>query len=653
MIQRFVALVCMLALSVCAIAQMPRAVDPVHVKTSFEKVGDDVAVLSFQLNIDNKWHVYATDPGEGPIPTTLNIETSIGVELDGQLTADREPKSTYDNAFMSDLRFFEEGVIFHQTLKLTGDYHIEGYLEYGACNDMSCLPPTAVNFKYEGSVAVAKPVDVPADVVKDSESAIADSTSTTEVVSNSMADELDETSGAISTAVENAASSSLWMVFWLSFLGGFGALLTPCVWPIIPMTVSFFLKRTKDKAKGIRDSIVYGISIVIIYLLLGLLITVIAGPSALNAMSTNAVFNLIFTAMLIVFGLSFIGAFEITLPSSWSNAVDQKAEQTTGFVSIFLMAFTLALVSFSCTGPIIGFLLVEVSTQGSFVGPAIGMLGFSLALALPFTLFAMFPSWMQKLPKSGSWMATVKVVLGFIELAFALKFFSVADLAYGWHWLDREVFICIWASLAFVLGMFLLGKIKMAHVDTDEEVGTVRVVGAICSFAFCLYLIPGLWGAPLKAVSAFCPPITTQDFVVVDNTPHAQYTDYDQGMAAAKLQGKPVLLDFTGHGCVNCRKMEQSVWSDKRVAKILQNDYVLISLYVDDKTPLAEKIVIDDNTILRTVGDKWSYLQRTKYGVNAQPYYAPVDADGNLKTSPYGFDANVDHFIKFLEAGKK
>lgn len=639
------AVACVLS-CVAAVAQMPRGVDPVHVKTNIEVSGDGSAVLSFAMNIDGKWHVYATDPGEGPIPTTLNIENKTGVELVGELAADREPKSTYDNAFMSDLRFYEESVVFSQKMKLTGDYHIDGYLEYGACNDMSCLPPTAVNFKYDGTVST--PVAEPESDKENAVSAVVTSDNTPQAGSEEavVAEE-------ISTAVEDADDSSLWMVFWLSFLGGFGALLTPCVWPIIPMTVSFFLKRTKDKAKGIRDSVIYGISIVLIYLILGLLITIIAGPSALNAMSTNAVFNLIFTAMLVVFGLSFIGAFEITLPSSWSTAVDQKAEQTTGFVSIFLMAFTLALVSFSCTGPIIGFLLVEVSTQGSIVGPAIGMLGFSLALALPFTIFAMFPSWMQKLPKSGSWMATVKVVLGFIELAFALKFFSVADLAYGWHLLDREVFICIWASLALVLGMFLLGKIKMAHVDTDEEVGTVRIVGAICSFAFCLYLIPGLWGAPLKAVSAFCPPITTQDFVVVDNTPHAQFTDYDAGLAAAKAQGKPVLLDFTGHGCVNCRKMEQSVWSDQRVAKILKEDYILISLYVDDKTPLPEKIVIDDKTILRTVGDRWSYLQRTKFGVNAQPYYAPVDANGNLRAKPYGYDENVDKFIKFLEDGKK
>ncbi len=619
---------------------------PVTFKSELVKTSDTTATLSFSAKIDKGWHIYATDVTEGPTPTTLNIEKQQGVELVGTLFSDVKPTETYDKAFMANLRYYENKVKFSQRLLLKGEYLIEGYLEYGACNDESCLPPTAVNFTYHGVCAKGQENEAKSITVTD-----AVDTATQIVSHNEMQSEVDIYAPVVmpENVIGTDAATSDWQLFLLCFVGGLLALLTPCVWPVVPMTVSFFIKRTKDRTKGIRDSIIYGISIVIIYLILGLAITAIAGPSALNALSTNAWFNLFFTAMLIVFGVSFLGAFELTLPASWSNAVDQKAESTTGFISIFLMAFTLALVSFSCTGPIIGFLLVEVSTQGSLVAPAIGMFGFALALALPFTLFAMFPSWLQKMPRSGSWMVVVKVVLGFVELAFALKFFSVADLAYGWHLLDREVFISIWAALAIVLGLFLLGKINMAHVEPNENVGAVRVLSAVISFAFAIYLIPGLWGAPLKAVSAFCPPITTQDFVVVDNTPHAQFTNYEAGMAEAKRTGKPVMVDFTGYGCVNCRKMEQSVWTDPRVARILNEEYILISLYVDDKTPLPEKIVIDNNTILRTVGDKWSYLQRTKFGVNAQPFYAPLDANGNLLTQPYAFDENVEHFLRFLK----
>lgn len=619
---------------------------PVTFKSELVKTSDTTATLSFSAKIDKGWHIYATDVTEGPTPTTLNIEKQQGVELVGTLFSDVKPTETYDKAFMANLRYYENKVKFSQRLLLKGEYLIEGYLEYGACNDESCLPPTAVNFTYHGVCAKGQENEAKSITVID-----AVDTATQIVSHNEMQSEVDIYAPVVmpENVIGTDAATSDWQLFLLCFVGGLLALLTPCVWPVVPMTVSFFIKRTKDRTKGIRDSIIYGISIVIIYLILGLAITAIAGPSALNALSTNAWFNLFFTAMLIVFGVSFLGAFELTLPASWSNAVDQKAESTTGFISIFLMAFTLALVSFSCTGPIIGFLLVEVSTQGSLVAPAIGMFGFALALALPFTLFAMFPSWLQKMPRSGSWMVVVKVVLGFVELAFALKFFSVADLAYGWHLLDREVFISIWAALAIVLGLFLLGKINMAHVEPNENVGAVRVLSAVISFAFAIYLIPGLWGAPLKAVSAFCPPITTQDFVVVDNTPHAQFTNYEAGMAEAKRTGKPVMVDFTGYGCVNCRKMEQSVWTDPRVARILNEEYILISLYVDDKTPLPEKIVIDNNTILRTVGDKWSYLQRTKFGVNAQPFYAPLDANGNLLIQPYAFDENVEHFLRFLK----
>lgn len=420
------------------------------------------------------------------------------------------------------------------------------------------------------------------------------------------------------------------------------------------MTVSFFLKRAQDKKKGIRDAITYGISIIVIYVALGLIITLIFGASALNALSTNAIFNIFFFLMLVVFATSFFGAFEITLPASWSNAVDSKAEKTSGLLSIFLMAFTLTLVSFSCTGPIIGFLLVEVSTTGSILAPALGMLGFAIALALPFTLFALFPSWLKSMPRSGGWMNCVKVVLGFLELAFALKFLSVADLAYGWHILDRETFLALWIVIFALLGLYLLGMIKFPHDDDDNKVSVPRFFLALISLAFAIYMIPGLWGAPLKAVSAFAPPMSTQDFSLYEDEVVAEYEDYDQGMQAALQQGKPVMVDFTGYGCVNCRKMELAVWSDEKVRDIMRDEYVLISLYVDDKTPLAVPITVVENgteRVLKTVGDKWSYLQRSKFGANAQPFYVLLDNEGYPLTGSYSFNEDVDAFVEFLNAG--
>jgi len=438
-------------------------------------------------------------------------------------------------------------------------------------------------------------------------------------------------------------------------LGGLVALVTPCVWPIIPMTVSFFLKRSGDKKKGIRDAIIYGISIVVIYLALGLIVTAIFGASALNALSTNAIFNIFFFLMLVVFAASFFGAFELQLPSSWSNAVDSKAEKTGGLLGIFLMAFTLTLVSFSCTGPIIGFLLVEVSTSGDLLAPAIGMLGFAIALALPFTLFAVFPSWLKSMPKSGGWMNTVKVVLGFIELAFALKFLSVADLAYGWHILDRETFLALWIGLTISLAMYLFGLIKFPHDDADERnISVTRFFLGLISLAFAIYMIPGLWGAPLKAISAFAPPMSTQDFNLQSSEVKAKTNDYDLGMQMAQTSDKPVLIDFTGYGCVNCRKMEAAVWTDPQVADIMSNDYVLIQLFVDDKTPLLEPIMVTVNgqqQKLRTVGDKWSYLQSSKFGANAQPFYVLLDHQGNPLSRSYAFDDDVDHYLDFLKNG--
>ena len=531
-------------------------------------------------------------------------------------------------------------------------------MEYGACNDENCLPPTQVSFSFSGKGA-AKPAGQPKaeaappaeEVAKDSAQAAAPvaAQAGTPDYWQPVVHELE----AMGETVTGEDLSMLY-IFITGFLGGLLALFTPCVWPIIPMTVSFFLKRNDNRRKGVRDACTYGISIVVIYVALGLVITGIFGASALNALSTNAVFNIFFCLLLVVFAISFLGAFEITLPSSWSNAVDSKADRTTGLISIFLMAFTLSLVSFSCTGPIIGFLLVQVSTSGSILAPTIGMLGFAIALALPFTLFALFPSWLKSMPKSGGWMNVIKVTLGFIELAFALKFLSVADLAYGWHLLDRETFLALWIVLFALLGFYLLGKIRFPHDDENTRVSVPRFFLALASLAFAVYMVPGLWGAPLKAVSAFAPPLNTQDFNLYKNEVHAQFTDYDQGMEYARLQGKPVMLDFTGYGCVNCRKMELAVWTDRKVSDLIENDYVLITLYVDDKTPLPAPMKVTENgkeRTLRTMGDKWSYLQRVKFGANAQPFYVLVDNEGKPLNKSYSYDEDIAAYVDFLQTG--
>ena len=458
--------------------------------------------------------------------------------------------------------------------------------------------------------------------------------------------------------------SGLIKIFILGLLGGLVALVTPCVWPIIPMTVSFFLKSSGDKKKGMRDATIYGASIVVIYVTLGLAVTGIWGANALNSLATNAWFNIFFFLMLVVFAASFFGAFELTLPSSWSNAIDSKAEKTGGLFGIFLMAFTLTLVSFSCTGPIIGFLLVEVSTSGNILAPTVGMLGFAIALALPFTLFAMFPSWLKSMPKSGGWMNTVKVVLGFVELAFALKFLSVADLAYGWRILDRETFLAIWIALFALLGLYLLGKIKFPHDDEDEKkISVPRFFLALCSIAFAIYMVPGLWGAPLKAVSAFAPPMKTQDFNLAggrmasaSEEEAVHFSDYEEGMAYAKKHNKPVFVDFTGYGCVNCREMEAAVLSDDKVSAIINEDFVVIELYIDEKKALDEPIQVTINgkdRKLRSIGDKWSYLQESRFGANTQPFYVLLDNEGNLLSGSYSYDKDVNKFIEFLENGKK
>ena len=628
--------------------------DPVQFKTELKKISETEAQIIFTGTIDAGWHVYSTDlPEGGPISATFNTDKMEGMELDGKLTPQGKEIENYDKMFEMNVRYFEDKATFVQKLKITAaNYFIEGYLQYGSCNDENCLPPTDVEFSFSGKGAATASSDTtPATEQAPATPAISSNIATadywTPVIDklNSFGEETAQT-----------GNQSWLYIFFAGFIGGLLALFTPCVWPIIPMTVSFFLKRSKDKKKGIRDAWTYGASIVVIYVTLGLAITLIFGASALNALSTNAVFNILFFLMLVVFAASFFGAFEITLPSKWSNAVDSKAEQTSGLLSIFLMAFTLSLVSFSCTGPIIGFLLVEVSTTGSVVAPAVGMLGFALALALPFTLFALFPSWLKSMPKSGSWMNVIKVTLGFLELAFALKFLSVADLAYGWRILDRETFLALWIVIFGLLGFYLLGKIKFPHDDDDNTVSVPRFFMALASLAFAVYMIPGLWGAPLKAVSAFAPPMNTQDFNLYKNEVHAQFDDFDAGMEYARRNGKPVMLDFTGYGCVNCRKMELAVWTDSKVSKLIQDDYVLITLYVDNKTPLPENIKVVENgkeRTLRTLGDKWSYLQRVKFGANAQPFYVLIDNEGNPLNKSYSFDEDVNKYVDFLETGLK
>lgn len=657
-------------MALCMTAQMA---NPVKVQSQLKEVSATEAELVFNASIESGWHMYSTEVVEfGPTPTSLNVESISGATLKGTLKPKNTPVKKYEEMFGSDVYYFEHTATFVQKLTLEGGkYHVEGFLEYGACNDQSCTPPTKVDFSYDGE---AKKVEAEVKEEKtETEKGLVE-----EVILEAPTEEQKSASSdTLGAAIINTPSASelwapvidqlkafeestttnnsLWQIFLLGLLGGLVALVTPCVWPIIPMTVSFFLKRSGDKKKGIRDAIIYGISIVVIYLALGLIVTAIFGASALNALSTNAIFNIFFFLMLVVFAASFFGAFELQLPSSWSNAVDSKAEKTGGLLGIFLMAFTLTLVSFSCTGPIIGFLLVEVSTSGDLLAPAIGMLGFAIALALPFTIFAIFPSWLKSMPKSGGWMNTVKVVLGFIELAFALKFLSVADLAYGWHILDRETFLALWIGLSLTLSFYLLGWIKFPHDDPDEKnIGVTRFFLSLISLAFAIYMIPGLWGAPLKAVSAFAPPMSTQDFNLQSTEVKAKTNDYDLGMEIARATNKPVLIDFTGYGCVNCRKMEATVWTDPQVASIMTNDYVLIQLFVDDKTPLPAPIVVKINgqeRKLRTVGDKWSYLQSSKFGANAQPFYVLLDHQGNPLSQSYAFDDDVDHYLHFLKHG--
>lgn len=651
----------------CAFAQM---LDPVKFKVKTKKVSDTEIDVTFTGKIEGGWHVYSTNvPDDGPTPATFHMDNATNIERLGALQAGSGAIRKLDKVFEAELEFFENSCHFTQRLKITGkDYSAKGYLEYGACSNVSCMPPTQVDFSVKGNDG---PDNAPK---KDEKAEVAAQTAIADTVSPLVPA---DTTSAAQTAVSASDSAALWasqtellnaqngmssdshrsllVIFLLGVLGGFVALLTPCVWPIIPMTVSFFLHRQSERRKAVRDAILYGVAIIVIYVGLGLVVTSIWGANQLNALSTNAIFNIFFFLLLVVFAASFLGGFDITLPSSWGNKVNSKSRSTSGMASIFLMALTLAIVSFSCTGPVIGFLLVEVSSTGKILAPALGMLGFAIALALPFAFFALFPAVMKKMPKSGGWMNTVKVTLGFVELAFALKFLSVADLAYGWHILDRETFLALWIAIFAVAAFYLFGLISI-HGDRGKDISVTRLFLGLASLAFAIYMVPGLWGAPLKAVSAFAPPMNTQDFRLGNDEVSATYTDYHEGMKASAATGKPVLLDFTGYGCVNCRKMEASVWTDPGVSRLLKEKFILVSLYTDDKTPLPNNVEVNINgkrKTLRTVGDKWSYLQQIKFGANAQPFYVAVNQRGVPLAGSYAFDENPANFENYLKKALK
>jgi len=651
--------------------------EPIKWESSINESGEIV----FTTAIKSGWHLYTIDqPSGGPTPTSFIFEELKGVELINSVTTSTPTTTEFDDLFGMNISWYNGNPTFVQKLKITNveQFSIEGYIDYMTCNDEACIPGKK-DFSFSkkdlpNSVISAATASAPTPAPKEenTEKSNIQTTSVETSTIDSIPAEIEEVTvektesdfdlwKPVIAELQNYGTSnqesdkSLLAIFLLCFAGGFIALMTPCVWPIIPMTVSFFLKRAKtNRKKAVSDAIIYGLAIIVIYLVLGLLITLIFGASALNDLSTSALFNLIFFALLILFAVSFFGAFELALPVSWTNKMDRKAESAAGLLSIFFMAFTLVLVSFSCTGPIIGGLLVQAVSMGSIIGPAVGMFGFGLALAIPFAFFAIFPSSLHHLPKSGGWLNSVKVVLGFLELALALKFLSVADLAYGWGILDREVFLVLWIIIFVLLGFYLLGKIKFKHDSDVKYTSVTRLFLSIISFAFAIYMIPGLWGAPLKAISAFSPPLYTQDFNLYEGEVHPKFLDYDEGMEYAKKHNKPVLVDFTGYGCVNCREMEAAVWSDPRVKQIIDNDYVLISLYVDDKTRLSETIEIEEygkTSKLRTVGDKWSYLQRHKFGANAQPYYVLLDNNGMPIAPWHAYNKDINEYTHFLKNG--
>ena len=667
----------LLLTSLGAKAQIIR--DAVSWSHSVEDKSPTEKVIVFSATIKGDWHLYGTDlPSGGPTPTSLIVDKIAGAQLVGKLTASKKPIEKHDPNFDMMLRFYSGQVSFRQTLRITDPkaFAFSGAIRYMVCNDEQCLPPTnwdfTITLKELGKVAAApaaEQTEAKAEVAPSAEAAQPLTADSVQQAADSAAVALAEPSDAASALwtpviselkaygdrALSGADSGLLMLFFAGFVGGLVALVTPCVWPMIPMTVSFFLKRSKDRKKGIRDAAIYGLAIIVIYLALGLSVSALFGADALNNLATNAYFNIFFFLLLVVFAASFFGAFEIVLPASWTTKMDQKADSATGLVSIFFMAFTLALVSFSCTGPIIGTLLVQAATSSSgFLAPAVGMFGFALALALPFTLFAIFPGLLQSMPKSGGWMNSVKVVLAFIELALALKFLSIADLAYGWHILDREVFLSLWIVIFILLGLYLLGKLRFPHDSPQEKTPIPALFLAIVSLSFAVYMMPGLIGAPLRAISAFAPPLKTQDLNLYKNEVHAQFDDYETGMAYARQVGKPVIIDFSGYGCVNCRKMEASIWIDAEVKKLLEEDYVLITLMVDDKKPLAEPMVVQEDgheVKLRTIGDKWSYLQRVKFGANAQPFYVLLDHQGKPLAPSRAYDEDVPAYISFLKGG--
>lgn len=642
-----------------AIVSYSQIFEPVKWNFQLKNTGKTTADVIIKATIEEGWHLYGMNiPKDGPRPTSIVFDKVQNAKLEGKVQGLSKLKEMYDPNFDMKLSWYANEAVFVQKISFTdaAKVSVKGYVEFMSCNDESCLPPSKEEFNLGVSTANAQAVAVekPTDTIK-TDTAAVKAVVATDKTTDYWTPVIDELK-AFGNAEGSAGSTALWLIFLAGLAGGFLALFTPCVWPIIPMTVSFFLKRAENKSRGRRDAILYGLAIIFIYVVLGILITLIFGASALNSMSTNAVFNLIFFAMLIVFAVSFFGAFEITLPSSWSTKLDAKADSTSGFISILFMAFVLVLVSFSCTGPIIGTTLVEVAGSGNLLSPAIAMLGFSTALAIPFTFFAFFPSMLKSLPKSGGWLNSVKIVLAFLELALALKFLSVADLAYGWRILDREVFLALWIVIFALLGFYLLGKIRFPHDSESKHSSVLGTFLAIISLSFAVYMVPGLWGAPLKSISAFSPPLSTQDFNLYDNEVHAAFTDYDLGMAYAAQKGLPVVVDFTGYGCVNCRKMEASVWTNPKVKDLLEKDFVLISVFVDDKTALKQPYEITENgrtRTLSTIGDKWSFLQRTKFGANAQPFYVMLDNEGKPQNKSFSFDVDADNFIDWLEQGKE
>ena len=677
-VRRFVLSLSILLLGMGLNAQVIR--DAVTWSRSVEDKSPTEKVLVFTATVKDPWHLYGTElPKGGPTPTHLLVDKIEGAELVGGLTSTQKPIEKYDPNFEMTLRFFSGKVTFRQKIRITDPkkFAFVGAIRYMACNDEQCLPPANWEFTVQpkelgklGDAAATKlteetPATTEATATSLGEPS-ADSVASVDTLSVAPQDTAALASSdlwapvipelkAYGDKALNQAEGSLWMLLVGGFLGGLVALVTPCVWPMIPMTVSFFLKRSSDRKKGIRDALLYGIGIIVIYVSLGLIVSAVFGSDALNNLATNAIFNVAFFILLVIFAISFFGAFELVLPASWTAKMDAKADSASGFISIFFMAFTLALVSFSCTGPIIGTLLVQAATSSSgMLAPAVGMLGFALALALPFTLFAIFPNLLQSMPKSGGWMNSVKVVLAFIELALALKFLSIADLAYGWRILDREVFLSLWIVIAILLGLYLLGKIRFPHDAPQEKTPIPALFLAIISFSFAVYMMPGLVGAPLRAISAFAPPLRTQDLNLYNGEVHAKFDDYDAGMAYARQVGKPVMIDFSGYGCVNCRKMEASVWIDPNVKHMLEEDYVLITLMVDEKAPLKEPIEIIENgekVKLRTVGDKWSYFQRMKFGANAQPFYVLLDHQGKPLAPSYAFNEDVSAYLNFLKSG--